>query len=339
MRAFCAAVLFFILTALHSPAGEEHGSFPLKSVWVQVGNQVKDVDDLMIQKMKAHGISRVVLIPSALAERGYLEKLPEIAKRCQRNGIIFSFGTMTFKDPFLRAYWEKYPERRRVGPGGMAQDKSPWKYQLCPQNPENQNYVASLLVREAQRCGADDIHIDYEMDFCWCPYCKSEMARLYGVDIGTADRADLRWRIWRSQRTRSFFGLLRRKINEAYLSATVSLTAPILEDDGFSAYGTSIRYEDLSQYVDLFEPMIYIYGNQPPQMSGRQFSAIRRRLAGKLVSAGLTLFDEPSRSNKGEERLRAELAAVREAGGRLLTVFEIRYIGVENARLLLPEGW
>lgn len=311
--------------------------FQTKSVWIQIGNQIRDVDEPMIRKMKEYGIERAVLIPSTVTDKGYFPKLSGIVERCHQAGIRVSMGGITFKDTYVKGYWEKYPELRRRNRDGGTQTKSPHRYQLCPNNPINHQYMASFLVRQAERFRVDEIHIDYEMGSCYCDYCRADFQKTFGQDPKELPTDDLRWLEWRSEKTRLFFEALRRKMDEAGLFAGISMTAPVLMKHPYTDYDTAVKYEKLTLYTDIYEPMIYVYSNRDPEVAGEQYAAIRRRLLGKTVAAGIQFNDELARQVKSAERLRCELESVRRQGAVDLTIFEIRYINEENGSLLKDQ--
>ena len=114
----------------------------------------------------------------------------------------------------------------------------------------------------------------------------------------------------------------------------LSSTAPVIGyAGGFSAYGTDMRYEDLTISVDEFQPMIYISVKNPPEMAGDKYEAITIRVKGRKVVPGIIINEEGTMNIKTRERVEQEMRSLLEKGGNSLAVFEVRYINDELKEL------
>ena len=106
---FVVIVFIFICTII---ANAEEMKFTDSMIWIQVGNQIKDVDDEMIDKIKECGFKKIVLLHSSIDDKGYFPKLKSIVKRAHKKGLLVSVGTLVFKDTFQKRYWTKHPDLR-----------------------------------------------------------------------------------------------------------------------------------------------------------------------------------------------------------------------------------
>jgi len=324
------------LAAEHQPiSAAENVKLDGKQLWIQVGNQIKDVDDAMLEKIVACGFDKVVLLHSSIDEKGYFPVLKSIVRRCHKKGIKVSLGTLVFKDTYQKAYWERHPDRRKCDKNGKYTEHKYYHYQICPNNPENHEHIARFLIRKAQEAKVDEIHIDYECTACYCPYCVKSFQDSYGRDARVIKETDRDWLTWRSRKTRDFFEVLARKNYLSHPDFRISATAPVLGiPGGFTVYGIDLRYDDLSLYVDEFVPMIYLSLKQDPALAGTHQAAIQRRLSGRNVIPGLILNEEFTATIKPGERLRAEIEAVYSQGARGLGLFEVRYLNEENMKVI-----
>jgi hypothetical protein len=244
-------------------------------------------------------------------------------------------GTLAFKDTFQKSYWKRNPGLRKYARDGKEEDNKYYHYQICPNNPENHEYMASFLLRKAQESGVDEIHIDYECTACYCPYCIQDFKEQFGKDPKTLPETDRDWLVWRSRKTRDFFERLSRKIGASHPGFALSATAPIIGlPGGFTAFGIDIRYEDLTQYVDEFQPMIYLSNKQMADLAGRRYYAIQRRVLGKYVAPGLIINEEGTTTIKTDVRVMEEIQSVSGAGAGGLCIFEVRYINDDIKRVL-----
>lgn len=334
MRHFLIAMLLVMSLQLPAFAAQDM-KFSEKSIWIQLGNQIKDVDDAMLQKICDCGISKIILLHSSINEEGYFPVLKRIVKKCHQKGVKVSLGTLVFKDTYQKPYWERHPDLRKCEKDGKLTDNKYYHYQICPNNPLNHEYMAGFLLRKAEEAGVDEIHIDYECSACYCPYCVADFEKLCGRNPRNIPADDRDWLIWRSRKARDFFEIMARKIYSSHPGFVLTATAPIIGiPGGFTAYGIDIRYEDLTQFVDEFEPMIYLSGKVQPELAGEKYSSITRRLLGKKVVPGLILNEEGTTVIKTGQRVRAEAASVYEKGARGLAIFEVRYINEELKSLL-----
>jgi hypothetical protein len=332
---FLLFFLFFLAWFRHPASASEEMKLDSKQLWIQVGNQIKDVDDAMLEKIAGCGFDKVVLLHSSINEQGYFPVLKSIVRRCHKKGIKVSLGTLVFKDTYQKAYWERHPDRRKCEKSGKYTEHKYYHYQICPNNPENHEHIARFLIRKAQETGVDEIHIDYECSACYCPYCVKSFQETYGRDARTVGETDRDWLTWRSRKTRDFFEVLARKNYLSHPDFRISATAPVLGiPGGFTVYGIDLRYDDISLYVDEFVPMIYLSVKQDPSLAGTHQAAIQRRLLGRNVIPGLILNEEFSTTIKSGDRLRAEIEAVYRQGARGLGLFEVRYLNSENMEVL-----
>lgn len=318
-------VAFAVLIPFVSWADEP--SFKDSMIWIQVGNQIKDVDDLMMDRIADCGFSKIVLLHSSVDDKGYFPNLKAIVKRAHERGIKVSVGTLVFKDTFQKKYWQKHPDLRHCNKEGKNTENKYYHYQICPNNPENHEYIASLMTGKATEAGADEIHIDYEIVPCYCEYCRAKFLKDTGIDLLSLNESDVMLMTWRSKMTRSFFEVLARKARSREHNLAISSTAPVIGfAGGFTAYGTDLRYEDLAMYSDEFQPMIYISVKNVPSMAGDKFEAIKLRLIGKKVIPGIIINEEFTTNIKTSERVMDELKSLKEKGASSIAVFEVRYI-------------
>lgn len=324
---FAIFLFVFICTFV---ANAEEMKFTDSMIWIQVGNQIKDVDDEMIDKIKECGFKKIVLLHSSIDDKGYFPKLNSIVKRAHKKGLLVSVGTLVFKDTFQKRYWTKHPDLRHRGKDGKESPNKYYHYQICPNNPLNHEYMADFMVRKARESGADEVHIDYEISPCYCDYCCNKFKEVTGLDAKEISETDPRWMEWRSKSTRDFFSLLARKCRTQDKPLMISSTAPVIGyAGGFSAYGTDMRYEDLTISVDEFQPMIYISVKNPPEMAGDKYEAIKIRVMGRKVVPGIIINEEGTMNIKTRERVEQEMRSLFEKGGNTLAVFEVRYINDE----------
>ncbi|MHC9540392.1 MAG: beta-galactosidase [Vulcanimicrobiota bacterium] len=329
-------MIILLLTALCSPVySQSTMKFNEKVLWIQLGNQIKDVDAAMLQKIADCGFGKIVLLHSSINEQGYFPVLKSIVKRCHARGIAVSLGTLVFKDTYQKPYWEKHPELRKCDQNGKYTENKYYHYQICPNNPANHEYIAGLLLRKADEADVDEIHIDYECTGCYCPYCVSEFDRQCKKDARTIDPTDPDWLKWRSRKTRDFFEVLSRRSCNYPPGYRISATAPILGvPGGFTVYGIDVRYDDLTQYVDEFVPMIYLSGTQPASKAGECHAAIQRRCLNKYVIPGIIINEEGTTVIKSGPRVMEELESVYQKGARSIGIFEVRYINDELKEVL-----
>lgn len=331
-----ALLAFLILFALPAfpEENEKKAEFGEAMIWIQVGNQIKDVDEAMLDKLQECGFGKIVLLHSSVDGKGYFPKLKSIVKRAHARGIKVSVGTLVFKDAFQESHWRRHPELRHCSRDGKNTENKYYHYQICPNNPANHEYISSLMVRKARESGADEVHIDYEIVPCYCPYCLEKFKEDTGLDALSLDDSDPAWMTWRSRKTRDFFSVLARKCRTKENGLAISSTAPIIGfAGGFSAYGTDLRYEDLAMYSDEFQPMIYISVKNPSSMAGDKFEAIKIRLLGKKVVPGLIINEEFTSNIKTAERVMEELQSVFDKGASSIAIFEVRYINDELKEL------
>lgn len=332
--------LLFILSCI-IPIGmalrneQEPVKFGEKAIWIQVGNQIRSIDDSMFQMILDCGFNKVILLNSAMNESGYFPLLASVISRCHPRGISVSMGDLVFKEVYLRDYWKSHQDLRKMNPDGSYADHPFYKYQICPNNPRNQEYIAEMLVENASNWGVDEIHVDYECTACYCAYCVTEFKREYGKDARFVSPEDNDWRDWRSKKTSRFFKWLAMKVRHRAPDLRISATAPIIgRTSGFTKYGIDLRYEDLSEYVDEFVPMIYISECLPYEMAGSKHRAIQGRLKGDYVVPGLMLGEERTNTVKKASRVKDELKSVYRAGARGLVIFEVRFINDEIVDIL-----
>ena len=70
---FFYSLLFVLICTF--VANAEDMKFTDSMIWIQVGNQIKDVDDEMIDKIKECGFKKIVLLHSSIDDKGYFPKL------------------------------------------------------------------------------------------------------------------------------------------------------------------------------------------------------------------------------------------------------------------------
>ena len=331
MRNFFLLLIFIILTI---PAFSQDMKFDNKMLWIQVGNQIKDVDEVMLDRIEKAGFKKIVLLHSSVNTDGYFSKLSSIVKRAHKRGIKVSVGTLVFKDTFQKKYWEKNPDLRHCNKEGKYTENKYYHYQICPNNPKNHEYMASLMVSKAINSGADEVHIDYEIVPCYCPYCLDKFKKDTGLDARETPETDNTWMVWRSRNTRDFFAVLARKARAGTNPIAISATAPVIGfDSGFSAYQTDLRYEDLTMYIDEYQPMIYMSVKQPSDMTGDKYDKINRRVPGREVIPGIIINEEFTTEIKTSQRVREELQSLYDKGARSFAVFEVRYMNDELLEL------
>lgn len=336
----CICMAMLCCGAYGQTAEEAGNAAPLKFdeklLWIQVGNQIKDVDADMLRLIEECGFGKVVLLHSSINEQGYFPVLNSIVRRCHERGIQVSVGTLVFKDTFQKRYWEKNPDLRHCDKEGKYSENKYYHYQICPNNPRNHEYIASYMYRKALESGADEVHIDYEISPCYCPYCVTAFSDDTGLDARQLSNTDPRWLTWRSRKTRDFFEILARKcrsMDERRIA--VSATAPIIgHAGGFSAYDTDLRYEDLTMYVDEFQPMVYISVKNPPEQAGTRYESIAIRVIGRPVIPGIIINEEFTTEIKTADRVAQELRSLKEKGAKGVAIFEVRYINDELKELL-----
>ncbi len=313
---------------------KELRKFCEKIMWIQVGNQITDIDEAMLCKLTNTGFGKIVLLHSSINEYGYFPRLRSIVKRAHARGIKVAVGTLVFKDTFQKRYWQANPSLRHCGKDGKYTDHKFYHYQICPNNPKNHEYIASLMLRKASESGADEIHIDYEIIPCYCPYCLEKFKCETGLDARSVSGKDPVWMAWRSRCTRDFFALLARKARSASPPIAISATAPIIgHKGGFSAYETDLRYEDLTMYTDEYEPMIYLSVKQDPKLAGEHLRKIASRVKGRKVVPGIIINEEFTTQIKSADRVKEELLYLQEKGACKIAVFEIRYLNEELTEL------
>lgn len=341
LKAFVVGFLVFlsavcILTAESAYSQSSSGvRFAEKSLWIQLGNQLKDVDSEMLQKIVDCGFNKIILLHSSINEQGYFPVLKSIVRKCHKRGIKVSLGTLVFKDTYQKSYWERYPELRKCDQNGKHSENKYYHYQICPNNPRNHEYIAGFLLRKAQESRADEIHIDYECTACYCPYCVEDFKNQYEKDARSVEPTDKDWLVWRSRKTRDFFAVLAGKVYASHPGFLISATAPVIGlPGGFTAYGIDLRYEDLTMYVDEFVPMIYLSNSQDADLAGRKYKAISRRVLDKYVVPGLIVNEEGTLNIKTGSRVTAEIESVYKAGAKGLGIFEVRYINDEIKNIL-----
>ncbi|MDQ7822304.1 MAG: family 10 glycosylhydrolase [Candidatus Eremiobacteraeota bacterium] len=309
--------------------------FQEKSVWIQVGNQIKEIDARMFEVIDGCGFTRIIFLNSAVDDRGYFPILRSCAAKCRTRGIKVSMGDLVFKEAYLKHYWERNPQLRKKLRDGTVPLHPYYRFEVCPNNPINQQYVADQLVEKAREAGVDEVHVDYECTACYCRYCIKDFLRESGKDARDLSPEDPDWRNWRSCKTAAFFETLARKISKGAPSLKISATAPIIGPrGGFTEYGIDLRYEDIAGFVDEFIPMIYISELLPPELAGRKHLAVKRRLRDSVVTPGLLLAEEKMGSTKNAERFRRELTSVYRAGARGIVIFEVRFINEEIVKIL-----
>lgn len=309
--------------------------FGEKSLWIQVGNQIKAIDDRMFQTIIDCGFNKIILLNSAVDDRGYFPVLASVIRRSHPRNIKVSMGDLVFKEVYLREYWNQNPSLRKCNLDGSYTFHPYYRYQICPNNPENQKYIAQLLVERAKKFHVDELHIDYECTACYCDYCVVDFIKEYGKNPTTLHSEDLDWLDWRSRRTSRFFQWLAMKKELIAPWLKISATAPIIGTPaGFTEYGIDLRYEDLSDFVDEFVPMIYISDCLPPELAGTKHLAIMRRLPGKSVTPGLMLAEERNFHFKSASRIEEEMKYVHRAGARNIVFFEMRFINDELKKIL-----
>ncbi len=331
MRILMSLFLFLFFV---SPVLAQDVKFENKMMWIQVGNQIKDVDDNMFSKMEKAGFNKIVLLHSSVNDQGYFPKLSSIVKKAHQRGMKVSVGTLVFKDTFQKRYWQKNPSLRHCSKDGSYTDNKYYHYQICPNNPVNHEYIASLMVSKTRNAGADEVHIDYEIVPCYCPYCLEKFKQDTGLDAREVAETDKTWMTWRSQSTRDFFAVLARKARSGEQPIAVSATAPVIGyAGGFSAYSTDLRYEDLTLYVDEFQPMVYISVKNPSSMAGDKYESINIRVPGRAVVPGIIINEEFTTQIKTADRVMEELKSVYDKGARSIAVFEIRYLNDELQEL------
>ena len=327
-KIFLVSLLFLIL-ASYSFAQETNMKFNDKIMWIQVGNQIKDVDEAMLNRIQKAGFNKIILLHSSLND-GYFPKLSKIVKRTHKRGIKVSVGTLVFKDTFQKRYWQKNPDLRHCSKDGSYTENKYYHYQICPNNPINHEYISSLMVSKARESGADEVHIDYEIVPCYCSYCIEKFKKDTGLDARETPETDKIWLVWRSQSTRDFFAVLARKARAGDNPIAISATAPVIGDAaGFSAYRTDLRYEDLTMYIDEYQPMVYISVKQPASMAGDKYDKINIRVPGREVIPGIIINEEFTTEIKTVERVREELQSVYDKGARSFAIFEVRYMNDE----------
>jgi len=334
------ATIFILIAALiavmcSTASGQNAVKFNEKILWIQLGNQIKDIDGPMLDKIAECGFGKIVLLHSSINEQGYFPVLKSIVKRCHARGIKVGAGTLVFKDTYQKPYWDRHPDLRKCDQSGKYTENKYYHYQICPNNPANHEYIAGLLLRKADEADADEIHIDYECTACYCPYCVSEFEKQYGKNARTIEATDPDWLTWRSRKTRDFFEVLTRRSHNYPPGFYISATAPILGvPGGFTVYGIDVRYDDLTQYVDEFVPMIYLSSKQPASKAGDCHAAIQRRCLNKKVIPGIIINEEGSTVIKSAVRVKEELESVYQSGARDIGIFEVRYINDELKDLL-----
>ncbi|MDQ7821832.1 MAG: hypothetical protein RDV48_03450 [Candidatus Eremiobacteraeota bacterium] len=337
-RSFCQALAAILILAALAAGNSVYAApvkFQDKMLWIQLGNQIKDIDDAMLEKIAECGFSKVILLHSSINEQGYFPVLRSLTKRCHAKKIKVSMGTLVFKDTYQKPYWLRNPGLRKCDRDGKYSDTKYYHYQICPNNPVNHEYAAGLLLREAQEAGVDEIHIDYEIEPCFCPYCVADFQEKHKKDPRVLSDKDRDWLVWRSRKTRDFFEVLARKCYGSFPTFLISATAPVIGlPGGFTAYGTDLRYEDLTQYVDEFQPMIYLSVKTDPSVAGDKFAAIQRRVLDKYVVPGIIINEEGTMQIKTRDRLMAELEGLARKGAKGIAVFEVRYINDELKGLL-----
>ncbi len=296
-------------------------------IWIQLGNQIKDIDEKMFDEIEECNFKKIVLLHSSVDDKGYFPVLNKIVEKAHNRGIKTAIGTLVFKDTFQKKYWEKNPSLRHCSKDGTYTENKYYHYQICPNNPLNHEYIASLMVKKARESGADEIHIDYEISPCYCPYCLEKFSEDTGLNALDLPENDKTWMTWRSRSTRDFFALLARKARSSDPPLRISSTAPIIGfQGGFTAYGTEMRYEDLTIYTDEFQPMIYISVKNPASMAGEKYEAVKLRLKGKRVVPGIIINEEFTSNIKSPERIEEELRSLYDKGADSIAVFEVRYI-------------
>ncbi|GEM_PF-1584429 len=326
----CITVVLLLAIACSAVFSQETMKFKEKLLWIQLGNQIRDVDAVMLQKIADCGFGKIVLLHSSINEQGYFPVLKSIVKRCHARGIEVSLGTLVFKDTYQKPYWERHPDLRKCDQSGKYAENKYYHYQICPNNPSNHEYIAGFLLRKADEADVDEIHIDYECSACYCQYCVSEFEKQYHKNARNIEAADPDWLVWRSRKTRDFFEVLTRRSYNYPPGYRISVTAPILGiPGGFTVYGIDVRYDDLTQYVDEFVPMIYLSTKQPASKAGDCYAAIQRRCLGKYVVPGVIINEEGTAVIKTGPRVKEELESVFHQGARSIGIFEVRYINDE----------
>lgn len=332
MKFTISLITFILLCLIALPAAAQEST--QKIMWVQVGNQIKDLSDSDLDMLQNCGFTKIALLHSSINDQGYFPKLSSIVKRAHDRGIKVAVGTLVFKDTFQKKYWMRHPELRHCDRSGNYTEHKYYHYQICPNNPLNHEYIASLMVGKASSYNADEVHIDYEISPCYCKYCREKFHADTGKDLLQLEPTDRTVMEWRSRNTRDFFALLARKARTADLPLRISATAPIIAyGGGFTAYGTDLRYEDLTIYADEFEPMIYLSNKQKPELAGDRYLKIARRVIGRPVIPGIILNEEFTPNIKSGERIASELKSLKDSGADGIALFEIRYLNEELQQL------
>jgi uncharacterized lipoprotein YddW (UPF0748 family) len=207
-----------------------------------------------------------------------LEKLIPIAKSCDLEIHAWIFSLMCNSDKIRKSHPEWFTLNRNLQ-SSLEQPPYVGYYRwLCPSRPEVTEYLGAIVNELSQLVDLDGIHLDYirypdvilpealqptynlvqnselpEFDSCYCPVCRTEFEKIYGIDpLNLSDPSDnLEWRRFREQnitRIVSEMATIVRKKKKT-ISAAVFPTPAIAKK--------LVRQNWSEWNVDAFFPMIY----------------------------------------------------------------------------------